>query len=995
MYTIAVELHGLAQLKRLQPELIDDVHRQCIAAVEIQGGTFVAGHNGLQLFRFQKARPEDHEGIVECLEQLMGILKARESELAGWNVYADYIQARNDELAPIVKNRLALVHVDDCAWMGEDAHSLIGHYLQLEAVQFGSRLLYRVLRSESSTAASGGTVEQLAVSGEIVDRILDLLDPNEMTSGAVLVYSEDTVSSRANSVSALSTLAGESSSVGWLELEPRDDATGYGPLISALSELHIHETRFWLSAAEQAVWDERVATLHYLMHPLRNLCLPDRLGTDLLCAFELYLTGYSRRAEKALAPPVLLCHAIDRWPTTAVDALAGMLQRFGDPVSARPLLVLATASSLSVPGGFMPLVRHRLRLPRITNAAVREAAAQIGVNDFQSVNWERLSRLTGNRSDSVLHYLMHNRYWDALPEPEIEDVNGTRLAWHVIAALDRDIQETLLAIHFAGDLLRTVDLLELLTELGIDRVRVTAIVGRVRSLALIHHRGQLTLVHEELGPRLETTLGESGRTVYHHVASACLRLLRDGRLVVSEALLRALSRHENGRHVPELYHMLVSRILDERDLVRAHRLLYDSVPAGGFSAETRVCMQTVLYADRLRLALLQGNLHEAERIRSAARRIEGEEGCDFVTADLTLARARLSAIAAPGRETLALIKRAIMMYQDRQDQIGLARGNLDFGLMLLAEEDDLQAREYFQLASKMAATSGDLFEQVRADLLQMVSTFVHGNFSRVLTQAEMLAGRTGKAGMREVQLFAEFAAARAQFELGRYEDAAALFDLGRTRARFYGWKVAGELWRRWLARALIYDDRVRRGIEMLRDEMECRESCFFLGEGWLRLGDHGESLKALDRALELPAEPRTSVEAIAWSTGFAAFEDRAIGVFDGTGVIDHQIEALRGFVLAESGRTEEGVQELHRLTRESRLSEIDPYNRLYYYLYSMILPESGELNIEDRNTVLGRAVRYIQQRTSRLDEYAHKTDFLRLNYWNNRLMSHAQSSNLV
>ena len=109
----------------------------------------------------------------------------------------------------------------------------------------------------------------------------------------------------------------------------------------------------------------------------------------------------------------------------------------------------------------------------------------------------------------------------------------------------------------------------------------------------------------------------------------------------------------------------------------------------------------------------------------------------------------------------------------------------------------------------------------------------------------------------------------------------------------------------------------------------------------------------------------------------------------------HWILALRGFVLAESGRTEEGVQELHRLTREIKLSEIDPYNRLYYYLYSMILPESGDLNIEDRNTVLGRAVRDIQQRTSRLDDYAHKTDFLRLNYWNSRLMSRAQSSNLV
>jgi len=435
--------------------------------------------------------------------------------------------------------------------------------------------------------------------------------------------------------------------------------------------------------------------------------------------------------------------------------------------------------------------------------------------------------------------------------------------------------------------------------------------------------------------------------------------------------------------------------VDERQLTQAHRLLYDAVPTNGFSYSTRLRMQAVLYINRLRLALLQANLHEGERVRAAAERIEFTESCDFVAADLTLERSRLSARVASGRETLTLIKRAIMVYQDRDDQAGLARGNLDFGLVLLAQEDVLEAREYFQLASKMAASSGDLFEQIRADVLQMTSTFIHGNFSRVLNQAATLSERTSKAGMREIQLFSEFANARSHFELGRYEDAAASFERGCSRARFYGWKVPGDLFRRWLARALVYDSRTRRGISMLSDEPESRESCFFLGEAWLRFGDHGKALEAFDRATELPADPRSSVEAIAWNTGYAGFEDRAIGVFDGARVIDHQLLALRGYVLAESGRLEEGVQEMHRLTRELKVSEIDPFNRLYYYLYSLILPESGDLNIDDRSTVLGRAVRHIQERTSRLDKYSHKTDFLRRNYWNNRLMSHAQSSNLV
>ena len=995
MYTIAVELHGLAQLERLNPALVDDVRRQCIAAIEIQGGTFVDSHNGLQLFRFRKVRPEDHNSIVECLEQVIGILRGRENELAGWNIYTDYIQAHDDDTAAIIKERIALISEDDCAWIGDDANSLIGHYLQLEDVTFGSRVFHRVVRSERSGSLPTGTVEQLAASPSAVESILDLLNPNEMVSGAILVYSEDIFASRVNATAALAKLSGESRAVGWLEFEPREDFSGYGPLISGLSELHLHETRFWLSEAEQAVWDERVATLHYLMHPLRNLCVPDRLSADLICALEHYLAAYVRRAEAALSPPVLLCHAIDRWPSSSIDALASLLARFEETAGQRSPLVLATASNASVPSALRALIRGKYRLPRLTASQVREAADTVGRADVQTVNWERVSRVTGNRSDSVLHYLMESRHWDRLSEGEIADVTPHRLAWRVVASLDRDIQEALLAICYAGTLLRTDGLLELLTDLGIDRVRVAAIIARLRSLGVVQHGGHIVPTFPDHVSRLEVELGDSGKTVYQRVVLGCDKLLDDGRLIVTEALLKLFGKHENGSHVPRLYHLLVSRLLDERSLTEAHRLLYDAVPTNGFAETTRLCMQAVLYTNRLRLALLQANLHEAERVRTAAERIERADGCDFVDADLTLERGRLSARVASGRETLALIKRAIMVYQERDDQAGLARGNLDFGLVLLAQEDVLEAREYFQLASKMAASSGDLFEQIRADLLQMTSTFIHGNFSRVLNQAAALSARTSKAGMREMQLFTELATARSHFELGRYEDAAASFDRGRSRARFYGWKAPGDLFRRWLARSLVYDSRVRRGMKMLCDEPESRESCFFLGEAWLRFGDHGKALEALDRATDLPVDPRSSVESIAWNTGYADFEDRAIGVFDGTRVIDHQLLALRGYVLAESGRLEEGVQEMHRLTRELKVSEIDPFNRLYYYLYSLILPESGDLNIEDRNTVLGRAVRYIQERTSRLDEYSHKTDFLRRNYWNNRLMSHAQSSNLV
>ena len=74
---------------------------------------------------------------------------------------------------------------------------------------------------------------------------------------------------------------------------------------------------------------------------------------------------------------------------------------------------------------------------------------------------------------------------------------------------------------------------------------------------------------------------------------------------------------------------------------------------------------------------------------------------------------------------------------------------------------------------------------------------------------------------------------------------------------------------------------------------------------------------------------------------------------------------------------------------------MDPYNRLYYFLYSLILPESGPADTEDRLTILGKSVRFMQERSSRIDRYSDKTAFLEKNYWNRQLIEQARLHNLL
>jgi tetratricopeptide (TPR) repeat protein len=992
MYTLCIEIHSLKQLRRLQPDLVEDVRRRLVAAVEMQGGGFALSSGDLLVFRFERAQPSDHQGVVEALLQSTSILESRSQELSGWLIYLDYLDAPEQEVAGLIRSVLYSVYEDDRVFIGATSEPLLGPYLELEKTPETPNL-FRVLGSDEEHGADAGRIRDLALSGGRTETVIEELDPNEIADGVILVHAEDRAARRLSTVEAVRALFGSAKGVDVLECNP-DERSPLGPLVNGPSDLDLHETRFWLTSAERHVWDQKLPVLQRARSGAAG-CLPDAEEDDLLSVLELLITAYRRRTIDALVPPILLCHDVHSWTDSSVEALSRIAGRLLSDAGTNEagLIVVATSRSAVIPPSLGTLIRRRIRLPR-SGVALLRSVLEPTAAEATGVNWDRLIRVTGGRAIPVHHYLTESRHWDSITDGEIAEISDTELAWRVADAQDTDVKEALLAVHYAHQLLCPERLTDSLVAIGLERVRVPAIIDLLRTLGLIEQNTRIVPIYPDLLPRLETSLGAAATSVYGNLADYLVDLLQERQIDPDENLLQFVTGHESGAHVPWVYHRLVSLLLDCRDLPNAQRLLYDNVPTGGFAAQTRACMQSVLTADRLRLAAMQGNVQAADRVWSAAERA-GNPGCDFVAADLALQRARITFQSGPTADTLAHLKRSIMLYQDLNDNAGLARANLDFGLLLLAQENIVSAREYFLLASKAASQGSDRFEQIRAMLLTMVCTYVDGNLSRALEFSAELGREAGVSGMREVELFTELVNGRVEFELGRYDDAANTFASGRSLSRVYAMQAPGRVFERWIARSLIYDDRSRRGIEILADMRPTRESLYFLAEGWLRRGEHKHALEALGKALTTPVEKHCAVESISWSSGFAGLEDRAVGRVSGPNVLDHQIMALRGYLLAESGRAAEGVQEMYRLTRELRISDVDPYNRLYFYLYSLILPESGELNVEDGTTVLGKAVRYIQERTSRMDEYAHKTDFLKRNYWNARLMSHAQNHNLV
>jgi tetratricopeptide (TPR) repeat protein len=978
MYTITIEIHGLRQLMRINNELIHETRRRAIAAIEVHGGRFVAEESGLWIFRFERARPEDRGSVLDALRQAITIMRAKESELSGWTLLLDYVED-SGSLARELRDRTLRVSDENCAWVGEAAQALLVHHLQLE---YDSRThLYRVTGNDIGSAAAPETALALARSDSAIEQIIDAITAE---SGSLLmIQSDDDLALRTNTRAALETLQG-AATVRWLEAEPTGE--GIEPLFGLFERLQVHETAFWLQSHEADSWAERQRIVEAIMNREFGKILPDSVELDVLLALESYLAGYVRRAAEATSVPVVLCHEFDRWPEVAANGLLRVLGRMGATEAGAGIVVVATCGTSIRADQLGRTASATLKLPR---RSIVDYATVTGA----SVNWDRVARLGATRSAPVAHYLACAAHWDTRPDSELANLNGHDLAWRVILAQDSEVQEILLALDYADGFVTAADFAELAERLGTDAVRVPAVIERLVHAGLVVDARPPRCAYPELRGRLEMHLGEKAKTVLVRVTEYVEMLLDRGSALASEPLIDLLVQAGLDRELPRRYHEYLTRELSCRSVKTSHRLLYDAIPPRGYQQSTRMCMQSVVSANRLRLALLEGNMQAAERISGTADHSDSE--CNFAEADLAVQRARYTFLSGPGKETVALLKRAIVFYQELDDQAGLARANLDFGLVKLANEDVLGAGEYFLLASKAAASSNDLFEQLRARQLTVVNSYIFGNLSRALAHADELSAAAGAAGMRELQLFCDLTRGRVFFELGRYEEAADAFSRGRSRTRLYGFAEPERVLERWLARSLIYDGRLKRGLQILDGQDNSPEALLFVAEAELRRGNHAEALSALDRGLEADSTSREPIERIGWATGFSALEDRAIGVTRGMRVLTHQMLALRGYVLAESGDLSEGVSEMHRLTRELRSSEIDPYNRIYFYLYSLILPESGDLNMEDGSTVLGKAVRYIQERTSRMDEYAHKTDFLRKNYWNARLVSHAQAHNLV
>lgn len=976
MFYLLVELNSYRQLRRLKHDILHDIEHRISAILADCGASPVSSENGQYYFRFDSVRAGEHEHILDTAVRVRGYLDQYSSSLAGFSVYLDVDQTNSTESAVRQLRSMALrTAIEQEVVVGEAAAIAVEPYARLE--KRGS--FFVVGEKHERPSVSATSYRDFLKRETAIESILDACEQfvNRRMGGAVLIHGPEDVGKGIAAFHAAMKIYGRDGE-GWpFEVGPMG-AVGFAPLAYCLTTSRLHLLETAMSRAERTLFRRHRAAIDGLRTTEPTDEFVDSPDTDIAIAFRSVAFAYLRLMASQNLPAFFVCYGAHDYDQASLRILQSVLK----DLDGSPAIVLLTSEKPFLPMALRELPHTKLEIRRPTVDEWRKMAARVTGPALGSASV--LSTVSGGHA--VFHSLVAEH---AFSRDELQ--NRLPPSTRLLAALEDEYVETMLAVTLVDGAL-TVELLSVfMGELGVARVRTPELVNDLQRLGYLRRSVMLSSAVQGLAEAISVAFPATARKV----TTAMVHFLRPA-LAATKPVYAFILDAGDAQLAVQSVAAYLDDLLERRRFREARTALYGTLPAFRGSSETqnRSTLHLLLYVHRLRLALLSRDEATADRVFPGWRNLTVYSPTSTIHGDYLFTKAQYLNAKGARDDGLTLVKKAILAYQEADAPRGVARANAEFGLVLLSQGNVSAARDYFAIATRTGAQLGDRRGALHAGLLELGTDVSLGNLTRAREKAENLKAEAERLALRREELYFDFVLGRIAFELGTYERAEAIFTTALCDADILQEDEARSLLQRWLGRSVAYRGAPKRGLEIVDATAAGAEGVLFRVEALILLGQYGDAAKA---ALAAP-DPASSTsfrpgEALAWDSGFANIEDRSADAADG--VVSHLVSAFAAYAQAEHGEPAAGIEILHRLTRAGGSAIRDPYAALYLLLYSEILPENGGEELEDMVTILGKAVKHLQERTSRIDNYADKTSYLRKSYWNAFLTEKAKRYNLV
>lgn len=416
-------------------------------------------------------------------------------------------------------------------------------------------------------------------------------------------------------------------------------------------------------------------------------------------------------------------------------------------------------------------------------------------------------------------------------------------------------------------------------------------------------------------------------------------------------------------------------------------------------------------------ALLRGDFREAEKGLVALERLDGGRLSDLLDGYKRLLASRIEYAAGRLENLIQEVKPAILKFQDLEEGFAVCMGNLIYGFAVFAKGRLQEAKEYFQIATREAENVGlGWFVRVTA-VFESLALSALGYHSRVLSafgEDDDAASALYECGLTRWARYAGFMEARSRFLLGDYSESMEGFSALQQRFavwpgnEIYAAKHAED--ERWIGLFEVWAHRARtfiaeaagRPLHVSVPERESPadypEAVYFTAEALMLAGEFEKALQQLEKPAATNPQPIIPFHPAPVS-GFQLFEDLYTGFTEGSPVLDHLREALGAYVAARSGQLKDGAERLFVLSRNRQIGPSDSYLHWYLSWYEDTLERlkntEWEATSEDHNTILGKAIKAMQEKSSHIEDPGHRRYFLQNEYISRNLIRRGKQHNLI
>lgn len=955
MIYVQIEIVGFNSLKKIDLAFTDNLAAELDRILK-NNSCIGKNYSGFIFSYCYAPELQDLKKLFTSVQEVWGYLHSISENLRGFTIFIDQVKGGLSKLQQkSVIKRIYRITEHESLCVSSEAIDLFKS--MAEFIHTGG--IYKMVSPDRVQIKDDEGIASYLSKTEGMDIILDAFQPllNAQKKGLFFCYGYGIPGLSFLSYIIAKKIEGRTENIPWLILNPeKNDFTYIFSLVHCLNKKFIKELSDYLTITEGRAWEHLSHLLTFRDMPLYE--------EDAILIFKLYLSAYSRFLKKQNLPVIVFLVEIDNFEDQSLEIIADILQECAWELDIIPFLF---SNNSDIPACFRNFPAEKW--------------------DYKE--WDKNEENTKNIESPVTKY-----HTFLLEQQNGGRFTGINASLHLINHFDSYTRRILYLSTIFPDMFTPLEMTGLLTNDNSEKIKYSRAFKILVAYGFFYPERYIPVF-----PDLLDTLkkNHSAEDELFFKASVLFFANKDGNSQLFMNLADSFSKIGDRERELDFRLKAVRDLIQQRKTEQAIRILKESFNLiENLSRDkkkwtfkyNKLFLEAALFDSRLQLAEDFFNT-----ILSSGGYSDGntERERYIIFAEYFYARYMYQKALDPAKKALLLVQKGDYPYIE--SDINTLLGKIMLGMQRLEE-----AKDYLRIARELLDNSGDQKLIVKIYYFESVTYYIYGNISessRLIKKGIELAEAYG---MRRWQILSLFLKGRIYFDLGKYNKASDIFIDCLTLAELYHFRESEESIYIWIARTMVYGGNYREGNRILAYYHDSTEGSFFYAEYLYFNGRYKEALEVITHSIQLEKDTIRilgSPDFVLKGSGFEYIEDLVFVMSDGHSVLLHLLQAFKAFLSVLSNTSSQGIEDLVRLTREEKLSDIDPYNGLYFFLHALCLQKKPGMDDLDRLTLLSKALRHVQTIASRIDVPSERIDYLNRNYWNSRLVSEGRKNKLL